>query len=266
MNRRVTSLLQELKSGLSLRSDSSRPAWPLLVLAQVLLVSVLGGIAWYVLRSVQAEPDPFTDRLSAIESNPAEASVDQALELARSPRALGEDEHRMLASFLALSAQSAGLSWVGVDFEEGVATDSVQSVTATVTLDGEPFRLPVYIDMLKGFKSIGMIERLEAQAMGADSGLFRMQITYIRPVSVDTEWVEGAAGPHSEAVPALVKAAELQAWRAYAAEESWREARARAMSDSLALKMPAALWGLSRHGEGFVWTPGHGLEPLRSGR
>ena len=261
----VQKIVSDLRNGLSLGRAGSRPAWPVLLLVQVALIGVIAGAAWSLSSVEPPENIPVIERLSGLNNDGADDSVRRALSVAQSPLALKVSDQRDLASFLARSAQDINMDWVGVEFEPSISSDGSQTVIARLTLRGSPFLVPVYLARIEDYQALGVVERFEAQPLGEDGDMFRLDIGYTRPPVVETEWVAEALPENDDAVQTLRDAAQLQAWRTYAEDEPLREARARAVRQALSRTLPAGLTTLHQQGTGFLWTPAHGLEPLRSG-
>lgn len=242
---------------------SGRAAWPLLAVVHGSLLVGLAALAWLFLNDTHLEDsDASLSDTQWSEVGEAEPSVDLALKQAQSPRALQLKDHRVLASHMASVAMESGLFWVGLEIEPGAVVNGVQTVMANVGIEGPPFRLPIFIEHLSRFPALGVVEQIEAQAVGPDTGLFQIKIAYSAPVMEDTEWIGAAGHVQQDAVSTLEKAAGLQAWRVYSEGEAHREAKAIARADALVRAIPTGLWSLSRESRGFMWTPANGLQAL----
>ena len=230
-------------------------AWPLLAGLQVVLAAICVGVGVALLPPA---PVPVADRLATLDPTAAAQAVAQARAAADTGRALAREDEEGALRFLDLLARASELELLGARLRTGVARDGAQPVDAVLTLSGDPYHLPIFLDGLYRQRRVSHL--LSVQGSGAGTlAEFSVIVRYYRPLPVDPSWVpvrlaHDAPGVDAAALsPVLQDALELAAWRRFQAEEPVLLARAAAVRREVARAISPALIHLRRAGGAVSW-------------
>ena len=243
---------------MDIRKRAKISAWPLLGGLQVLILS---GLIAAGISTLPPRQQPMAQRLSAMDLQQASTDVTAAIEDADSGRALQPDDEQRTTMFLQLLSQAAELELLSLDLSPGPRLDALQTVDATLSLVGDPFHLPIFLDGLQRQRTVNHVVSLEGR--GGVSGHFTLQVRYYRPVEVELDWVAArlvAEDPSLAAAgPLMRQAAELSVWRRFQWEERGLVERAKRIRARVSRELAAPLIELRAGGSGLAWDAEQGV-------
>ena len=195
------------------------PAWPLLAGIQLGILLAILGAGW---SSLPARPAPLPERLAALDPDTAAAAVQAARARADTGRALSPAAEARTLQFLTLQARAAGMDVQSSRLRPGIAQDGVQPVDMVLTVVGDPYHLPIFLDGLHRQRAIN--HPLSVRGSGAGGRTeFAVTVRFYRPVVPEGGWVaprlSAAAPAHAAQAPLLEAGLELAAWRRFQAAE-----------------------------------------------
>jgi hypothetical protein len=240
-------------------------AWPTLVGVQGLVVLSLAVVGWRFVSMAVPAPPPIEGRLQSLDVPRALAAVNWAVDQAESDSALMEEDVLRVTSFLALTADGAGLDVEDIRITKKTQSDlvGVDTVEAMVDVDGHVFDLPIF---LAGIHRQRVVGRLQSLAFDVEPGGHmrgQARIHYHRPRVNDTAWVSerlALAAPGADAAaPVLERAAVLAGWKAFAHSNVARAETAMQARTRVARELPANLITLRKFGGRFVWDADEGI-------
>jgi hypothetical protein len=249
--------------------NQATAAWPTLVGVQLVVVGMLAGLGWRTHQMIDTvAPPPLEQRLQALDVPVAEAAVAAELKSARSGRALMPANERHLASFMSLSAQSAGLDVLEIGFAEGVPALGLVPVDVHIRLHGHVYDLPIFLNLGHNQRALGRLERVSVLADVGGAADMTVVYRFYRPEMSETDWIGdrlSTAAPGADwAVNVLEQAAQLQSWSQFRSRLSVLEGDVSAARAESEVSLPRDLIALWDHGGEMVWSLGKGVS-LRSG-
>ena len=240
-------------------------AWPTLVGVQGLVVLALAVVGWRAVSRPAPTLPPIEGRLQAMDVPRSLAAVNWAIEQAESDAALMEDDVLRVTSFLALTADGAGLDVDDIRVTRKTQTDMVglDTVEAAIELEGHVFDLPIFLEGVHRQRVVGRLQSLAFDVEPGGKMRGQARIHYHRPRVDDTTWVGerlAVAAPGSDAaVPVLERAAVLAGWKAFAHATVVRNEQSMQARTRAARELPANLITLRKFGGRFVWDADEGL-------
>ena len=229
-----------------------RPAWPVLVVVQLMLATALLGSA--ILEHNRAPAEVSQQSVLSNDDVVLAASILQAeVAEARSniQEALFPSDERMAADFVALQVHAADLSLRRLSWDYQPRDGAVVPVDLTFEVEGAQYNLPILIYGL--YRQRRTVEvtyiGIEGVSENRDTPLTSITLRYHRPPNSITAWLANSAannvlgGNEAATLDALNAAASLELHEAFQAELPLL----RAVSQRNRMDVMTALPGLLRH-------------------
>jgi len=229
-----------------------RPAWPILVIVQLMLAAGLVSAA--IMGANRAPGEVSQERELSNEQIVLAASLLQAqVNEARSniQEALFPSDERLAADFVALQIHAADLSLKRLAWDYLPRDGAVVPVDLTIQVEGPHYNLPILIDGL--YRQRRSVEvtfvGIDGVSENRDTPLTSITMRYHRPPNSITTWLANSAannilgGNEAATLDALNAAASLNLHEAFQAELPL----IRAVSQRNRVDVMTALPGLLRH-------------------
>lgn len=234
-------------------ASRARPGWPYLALSQF---AVLCGLCFVALASTPPPPPPLGQRLQQLPPEQTAALLGGALQEADTGRALSADDEQRTARFLTLLAQAAGMRISEVTFRPGVSADGIRPVDARLTLQGDPYNLPIFLDGLYRQRAVNHPLSVKGEGSGR-SATFSVLLRYYRPAHSELGWVAARLAEEApEAVdraPILEQAARLSEWRHFQGQERRLVSQSAEVRDTVARQLAQELIAMRTDGTAVDW-------------
>jgi hypothetical protein len=246
---------------MDIRRRAKIPAWPILGGLQLLTLSALISAG---IRTLPPSQPPLDERLSGLDQGQASADVAAAIAAADSGRALQPDDEQRAGMFLRLLSQAAELQLLDLRLAPGPTEDTLQTIDASLSLAGDPYNLPIFLDGLHRQRALNHVVSLEGR--GGLIGQFQVLVRYYRPAAPDTGWVAprlAAEEPeHAAAAALLEQAAWLSVWRRFQWEERGLVERAGRIRARVSRELAAPLITVRAGGGSLYWDAEQGARLL----
>ncbi|MEL6346284.1 MAG: hypothetical protein AAFV53_24450 [Myxococcota bacterium] len=227
-------------------------AWPLIAAMQLAVVLVLIGL---FVRAAPPRSPPIEERLRTLPVDTTNNAVLSAIDRLNDGRALTEDDESTARSALSLLVVSAEMRLDDLRFRTGHQRDGVQPVDAELTIIGDPYRLPIFIDGLAHQRALA--HPLSVRGSSNTPAQFEVIVRYYRPAPMDTAWIaprlQQQAPDATDAAPLLVNAATLASWRHFQQKLGVLTDLAGKARRDAASALPSALIALEQRGEPMQW-------------
>ncbi|MDG1480479.1 MAG: hypothetical protein P8R54_12850 [Myxococcota bacterium] len=249
---------------MDIRRRSKISAWPLLGGLQILILSMLIVAG---LRTLPPRPPPMSERLDGLDLRQAGAGVTDAIAAADSGRALQPDDEQRATLFLQLLSQAAELRLLSLTLNPSLtapAEEGLFPVDATLSLTGDPFNLPIFLDGLQRQRAVNHV--VSVKGRGGVIGEFKVRVRYYRPSPPRTDWIAARLAEeepeHAGASDLLEQAAWLSVWRRFQFEERGLVARAAQIRARVSRELAAPLIEVRAGGGTLSWDEEQGARQL----
>ncbi len=172
----------------------------------------------------------------------------------------------MTSSALACSSASSArpLSCSSSTCASRQVRQRTRSRPSTLSLAGDPYNLPIFLDGLHRQRALNHVVSLEGR--GGLIGQFQVRVRYYRPAAPDTGWVAprlAAEEPeHAAAAALLEQAAWLSVWRRFQWEERGLVERAGRIRARVSRELAAPLITVRAGGGSLYWDAEQGARLL----
>lgn len=231
----------------------ARPGWPYLALSQV---AALCGLCLVTLATTPPPLPPLSQRLQQLSPEPTAALLADAVQKADTGRALSADDESRTIRFLTLQAQAAGMRISDVSFRPGVSDDGVRPVDVRLTLQGDPYHLPIFLDGLHRQRTVNHPLSVKGDGAGR-SATFSVLLRYYRPAHGELGWVSALLAEQAPEVadraPVLEQAARLAEWRYFQTRERALVTEAAQVRGAVARKLARQLIEMRARGASIDW-------------
>lgn len=249
---------------MDIRRRAKIPAWSILGGLQILTLGVLIVAG---LRTLPPRQPPMSERLEAMDLRQAEADLAAAITQADSGRALQPEDEQRATLFLQLLSQSAELRLLSLTLNPSLIAPTEEGlfpVDATLSLAGDPFNLPIFLDGLQRQRALNHV--VSVQGSGGVIGEFKIRIRYYRPAPPATDWIATRLSEeepeHAGAAELLEQAAWMSAWRRFQYEERGLVERAARLRARVSRELAAPLIEVRSGGGKLSWDAEQGARLL----
>jgi hypothetical protein len=249
---------------MDIRRRAKVPAWPILGGLQILTLGVLIVAG---LRTLPPREPPMSERLETMDLRQARAGLTDSIAAADSGRALQPDDEQRATLFLQLLSQAAELQLLSLTLNPSLtapAEDGLFPVDATLSLAGDPFNLPIFLDGLQRQRAVNHV--VSVKGRGGVIGEFKVRVRYYRPSPPSTDWIAARLAEeepeHADAAELLEQAAWLSIWRRFQFEERGLVARAARIRARVSRELAAPLIEVRSGGGKLSWDEEQGARLL----